>query len=74
MIAFIAFKVVCWAVAIFFVMLAGFILHAMYDAIWDTSSVFGEIAIIIMLVTMTVGFIAAFVCFIASGWAAYFLL
>ena len=55
-------------------MLAGFMLHATYDAIWDTSSVFGEIAIIIMLVTMTVGFIAAFVCFIASGWVAYFLL
>jgi hypothetical protein len=55
-------------------MLASFILHATYDAIWDTSSVFGEIAIIIMLVAMTVGFIAAFVCFIASGWAAYFLL
>jgi hypothetical protein len=55
-------------------MLASFILHAIYDAIWDTSSLFGEIAIIIMLVTITVGLIATFVCFIGSGWAAYFLL
>lgn len=74
MIAFIAFKVVCWAASVLFVMLAGFILHAVYDAIWDASSVFGEIATIITLVAMTVGLIAAFVCFISSGWAAYFLL